>query len=144
MTRQGFRKNLDTILLCGLMSLSVFICGIGLLSVIPVPIHLRGGLVTDMVTVGSAKEGGYVVISTKADMPTILIFDDQGQSVFSLSVSKIGGVFNADITSPAGEPLLRINSHNGRASVTVLDSETGKVAWEVVGDAENSVRVPGR
>ena len=115
--------------------------GIFALSFLPIPMNFRGGIITKTVLLTNGKNSGTILLTTKPDgEPSISISDAQGNSAFFLTVAK-KGYPSLDISGPDGTPRVSLTTGK-RPSIRVYDPSTNTVAWEVVGDAANPIKVP--
>jgi len=67
----------------------VFVAGLVLISLLPIPLKIKGGLRTDMVTISSGKNSGTILLTTKLDgNPSFLLTGANGKGTLLLTCRK--------------------------------------------------------
>lgn len=142
MSKPKVVENMTTIATTAMVSISVFIIGLGLLSVVPLPVHLKGQLNASTIVLSSdAQSSSFILLTTEPDgTPSISINDAQGNNAFFLTVSE-KGYPSLDISGPNEAKILSIIPGK-QPIIRLYDPSTNTVAWQVVGDAATQTQSP--
>jgi len=141
MSKPKVIENMTTIAIAALVSITVFLIGLGLLSVIPLPVHIKGPLNASMITLSDAQSSSSILLTTTPDgTPSISITDAQGNNAFFLTVSE-KGYPSLDISGPNEAKVLSLTTGK-QPMIRLYDPNADTVAWEVVGDAADPIKIP--
>jgi len=141
MSTSKVSQNITTIATAALVSFVVFLIGLGLLSVLPLPVNLRGPLKASTLVLTDARSSSSIILTTRPDgTPSVTITDAQGNSAFFLTVSE-KGYPSLDISGPDETKFLSLTTGK-QPSIKLYDPATDTVAFEVVGDATDPVKRP--
>ncbi len=118
-----------------------FIAGMVALSLIPIPVRFKGAMTANALYLTDDSSSASILLTTTPDgTPSISITDAQGNNAFFLTVSE-KGYPSLDISGPNEAKVLSLTTGK-QPMIRLYDPNADTVAWEVVGDAADPIKIP--